>query len=220
MTCAPLKVGFDLDGVLLYNPLRMTRPLISFLKRKKIAIQRKDLEFYVPKSGFEQYLWELFHKSSVFLAPGFSQIAILKQKKLITPYLITGRFGHLQQDFDQWKQKMNADELFAGCYMNDQEEQPHLFKERMIKELKLDVFIEDNWDIVRYLDKNCCFSQEVTRNKHNQNQKQSQNQKHNQNNKTQIIWVSNLFDFKIEYHSKAINFKKALSLISFPSPSA
>jgi hypothetical protein len=198
MTHKPLKVGFDLDGVLLYNPVRIVRPLISLLKRKKIGIQRKELEFYVPKPGPEQIMWELFHKSSAFLAPGFGQIEELRAQKLITPYLITGRFGHLQQDFDKWKQKMRADELFEGCYMNGQDEQPHLFKERMIKELKLDVFIEDNWDIVRYLDKNCCHQQRKNY------------------YKTQVIWVSNLLDYKIEYHSKAISFKKALTLINLP----
>lgn len=196
MTYRPLKVGFDLDGVLLYNPLRIVRPMISLLKRKKIGIQRKELEFYVPKSGSEELMWELFHKSSVFLAPGFGDISKLKAQNLIEPYLITARFGHLQQDFDKWKRKMKADELFKGCYMNSEDEQPHLFKERMIKELKLDVFVEDNWDIVRYLDKNCC------------------SKKGKKNVKTQIIWVSNLLDYRIDYHSKVINLKQVLELIN------
>jgi hypothetical protein len=191
-----LRVGFDLDGVLLYNPARIVRPIISLMKKKKVLIDRNELEFYVPKPGLGQFFWELFHKSSVWVAPGFEQIEQLKNQKLIEPYLITGRFGHLKKDYVKWKKKMGAENLFASCYMNDRDEQPHLFKKRMIEQLKLDVFIEDNWDIVQYLDQQL-------------NQKES-NQKH-----VKIIWLSNIFDFRIDYQAKASNLKQALSLINF-----
>lgn len=191
-----LRVGFDLDGVLLYNPARIVRPIISLMKKKKVLIDREELEFYVPKPGVGQFFWELLHKSSVWVAPGFEQIKQLKDQKLIEPYLITGRFGHLKQDYLKWKQKMRADQLFLNCYMNDRDEQPHLFKERMIKELKLDIFIEDNWDIVQYLD-------------------QTFSQKQDNQDLVKIIWLSNILDFKINYHAKANNLKQALSLINF-----
>ena len=69
-----LKVGFDLDGVLLYNPARIVRPIIAFMKKKKVIIHRDQLEFYVPEPGLGQFFWELLHKSSMWLAPGFEQI--------------------------------------------------------------------------------------------------------------------------------------------------
>ncbi len=189
-----LKVGFDLDGVLLYNPARIVRPIISLLKKKKIAFERKELEFYVPKPGWQQLFWELMHKSSVFLAPGFNELVKLKEAGLIEPYLITARFGHLQKDFENWKQKMKADQIFQKCYMNSQDEQPHLFKENLIKKLKLDIFIEDNWDIVRYLDVQCQI-------------------KGGKSCNTRVIWVSNLLDYRIEYHSKVGNLKQALEIV-------
>jgi hypothetical protein len=191
-----LRVGFDLDGVLLYNPARIVRPIIALMKKKKVLIDRNELEFYVPKPGLGQFFWELLHKSSMWVAPGFEQIEELKNQKLIEPYLITGRFGHLKKDYLKWKQKMGAQQLFASCYMNGRNEQPHLFKERMIKELKLDVFIEDNWDIVQYLD-------------------QAFSQKKAGQNSVKIIWLSNALDFRIDYHAKANNLKQALSLINF-----
>lgn len=191
-----LKVGFDLDGVLLYNPARILRPIISLMKKKKVILHRDQLEFYVPEPGLGQFFWELLHKSSVWMAPGFEQIEELKRQKLIEPYLITGRFGHLQKDYLKWKEKMRADQLFVKSFMNDNDEQPHLFKERLIKELELDVFIEDNWDIVQYLDQR--FSRSI-------NQKKS----------VKIIWLSNVMDFKINYHAKANSLKQAISLINF-----
>ena len=181
-----LKIGFDLDGVLLYNPARLVRPLISKLKQEDIGIHRRQLEFYVPQKRWEELLWELFHKSSIFIAPGFKRIAELKQQGIIDPYLITGRYGHLKNDFEQWRRKMKADQLFTQAVMNEQDEQPHLFKERMLNKFDLDVFVEDNWDIVEYLDQQ--FAGE-----------------------RQVYWVSNFFDRHIDYPHKCFNLRQVLA---------
>ena len=194
MTKKILKVGFDLDGVLLYNPARLFRPIIALIKRKKIIINRNHLEFYVPKPGLGQFFWELLHKSSMWLAPGFNEIEELKKAKKIEAYLITGRFGHLQENYEMWRKKMNADSLFMKSFMNSGDEQPHLFKERLIRELKLDYFIEDNWDIVRYLASRF-------------------NQSRQEKKVVKIIWLSNIFDFKISYPYKVKSLKQAISLI-------
>lgn len=179
-----LKVGFDLDGVLLYNPVRIVRPLIALLKEKKICIDREELEFYVPQTRREEIIWEIFHLSSLFVAPGYKRIAELKQQNKIEPYLITARFAHLNKDFQRWKKRMQADEVFEKTFLNMQDEQPHKFKQRMLKELDLDVFIEDNWDIVHYLDQQ--FDQK------------------------QILWVSNLLDKNQDYQLKFLNLNSAL----------
>ncbi len=194
MTKKILKVGFDLDGVLLYNPARLFRPIIALIKRKKIIINRNHLEFYVPKPGLGQFFWELLHKSSMWLAPGFNEIEELKKAKKIEAYLITGRFGHLQENYEMWRKKMNADSLFMKSFMNSSDEQPHLFKERLIRELKLDYFIEDNWDIVQYLASRF-------------------NQSRQEKKVVKIIWLSNIFDFKISYPYKVKSLKQAISLI-------
>lgn len=190
-----LKVGFDLDGVLLYNPARIIRPIISLMKKKKVIINREQLEFYVPEPGFEQFFWELLHKSSMCLAPGFEQIAQLKKAKIIEPYLVTGRFGHLQENYEKWRKKMNADQLFVQSYMNKRDEQPHLFKERLIKELKLDYFIEDNWDIVQYLDQQLGRASQLKK-------------------PVTIIWLTNVLDFRVNYHSKVKGLREALVIIN------
>lgn len=190
-----LKVGFDLDGVLLYNPARIARPVITLMKKKKVITNREQLEFYVPKPGFEQFFWELLHKSSVCLAPGFEQIAELKKAKIIEPYLITGRFAHLQKNYDKWRKKMNADQLFIKSYMNSNDEQPHLFKEKLIRELELDYFIEDNWDIVQYLDQRFAKTK-------------------GQDKSATIIWLSNILDFRVDYHSKVMSLQEALTILT------
>lgn len=194
MTRKILKIGFDLDGVLLYNPARVIRPITALLKKKKFLINRDHLEFYVPKPGLGQFFWELLHKSSMWLAPGFNEIKQLKKEKKIEAYLITGRFGHLQDNYDKWRKKMKADTLFVKSFMNLSDEQPHLFKERLIRELKLDFFIEDNWDIVQYL---------ASRFDQSQQEKKT----------VKIIWLSNILDFKITYPYKVKSLKEALKII-------
>ena len=65
----------------------------------------------------------------------------------------------------------------------------------MIKELKLDYFVEDNWDIVQYLD------QQLGR--------ASQRKK-----PVTIIWLSNILDFPVDYHAKVKNLQEALTILT------
>ena len=144
-----LKVGFDLDGVLLYNPARIIRPIISFIK--KLFAKKKELNFYLPATYWEKQLWRFFHKSSIFIAPGLDDIKKLIRTKKIKAYIITARYSYLKNDLDKWLKKMKINQSFSGVYYNQKDEQPHLFKERMIKKLNIDIFVEDNWDIVNHL---------------------------------------------------------------------
>jgi len=151
MTTKILKVGFDLDGVILYNPARVIRPIIAQVKKN--FLQKKQLSFYYPKTKLEKYFWRVFHKSSIFIAPGFEEIINLTKNKKIQSYIVTARFNYLEQGFQQWLQKSQAKKYFHGCFHNVDDMQPHLFKEKMIKQLGLDIYVEDNWDIVQYLQK-------------------------------------------------------------------
>lgn len=183
----PIRVGFDMDGVLLYNPARIARPLISLLKKRKV-IQRKELQFFVPKTEFQKMFWRLFHKSSIFISPAINDIEKLVEDGVIEAFIITGRFKHLEKDTNFWTNKLRKKNIFTKIFTNSKDEQPHLFKERKIKELKLDYFVEDNWDIVNYLS-----SRKI---------------------KTKIVWITNLIDKRIDFERKFIllkNFVKTLS---------
>jgi len=196
MSKRPIRIGFDLDGVLLYNPVRVIRPIISLLKKKKV-IQRRELQFFVPKTKQQQLLWKLFHKSSLFVSPAVKQLAELVASGEVEAYIVTARFAHLKPDTQYWFNKFAQKNIFKASFMNEQDEQPHLFKLRKIEELKLDYFVEDNWDIVNFL-----------------SQKKLA---------TKISWISNFGDRKINYHSKffklqsfidSLNFKKKILFLT------
>lgn len=185
----PLRVGFDLDGVILYNPARIVRPIIAIIKR--ILLHKKGLKFYYPKSDWEKQIWRVFHWSSFIAAPGLSELIKLAESGEIEAYIITARFDYLKDDFHGWIKKIKGDKFLKGYYHNVNNEQPHLFKEKMIKKFNLDIYVEDNWDIVDYLNK-----------KFNNGKKQRQ-----------ILWIYNLLDRKTPYMNKFPHLKHAINFI-------
>lgn len=181
----PCRVGFDLDGVILYNPARVIRPIVTGIK--KAVLKKKRLKFYVPKTPHERFIWHLFHKSSLFVSPGFSQIRPLIEEKTIEAYIVTARYDFLKEDFHAWLRKSGAREYFHGWYHNKNDEQPHLYKEKMLRELDLDVFIEDNFDIVRHLSRR--FPEK------------------------RIIWITNILDSGVPYPHKSNDLRGALQRV-------
>lgn len=187
-----IKVGFDLDGVLLYNPARIFRPIIYFLK--KYFLKRDVEKFYYPKTKLEQLIWLLLHKSSLFLQPGIKEIKDLIKQKKIKAYIVSARYEFLEKDFWSWVKKIDKEKLFSGYFFNKNNEQPHLYKARMIKKLGLDIFVEDNWDIVKKLkSKNpACWQARQ---------------------KSKIYWIYNVFDRWIEYPNKYPSLKDVVMSI-------
>lgn len=179
-----LRVGFDLDGVLLYNPIRITRPIISFFK--KLFFKKNRLKFYVPKKAWEKSFWKIFHKSSIFIAPGLNEIKILIKANKIQAYIITARYSFLKDDLKSWLKNMGVEKSFSGIYFNEKDEQPHLFKEKLIKKLNLDIFVEDNLDIVSYLKPKF------------------------DGKKIKIFWIYNIFDKNYYFANKFPNLRSAI----------
>lgn len=172
-----LKVGFDLDGVILYNPIRILRPFAKKILKpiKASFFHQKKEAFYQPKSDLEKFIWRVIHLTSFKLNKGYGDLRSLSKNKKIKFYLITGRYGFLKDDYEVWLKKIGANEVFEACYINSQSIQPNMFKEKMIKKLKLDVYVEDNWDIIEKL---------------------------NHHTGAEILWMTNLVDRMIPYRNK------------------
>ncbi len=178
-----LKVGFDLDGVLLYNPARIIRPIMSFTKK---YILKRDLNrFYYPKNRIEKFVWWLLHKSSLWPSAGINELIKLIKQKKIKAYIVSARYELLEDDFNHWHKIIDPNKLFSGYFYNNKNDQPQLFKEKMIKKLKLDVFVEDNWDIVKHLKM--------------------------KNEKLKIYWIYNILDRTKEFPNK---FPSLISVIN------
>ena len=180
-----LKVGFDFDGVIAYNPLRIFRKPTKYLK--SLILGKKELAFYYPKSTFEKKIWELIHESSFFPAPGIDELRSLLKKNKIEGFIITSRYSFLRPQLVRWLKRNNLHDYFSGIYHNENDDQPHKFKEKTVKKLKLDYFLEDNLDIVEHL---------------------------NKTTKTQIHWIYNLFDSYLPYKHKHPHLKYFLQTLT------
>jgi uncharacterized HAD superfamily protein len=180
----PLQVGFDMDGVLLYNPGRIIRPFVSSIKR--IFLHKKKLTFYYPKTDHEKLFWRFVHKSSIYNAPGLNEITKLVEEEKIEAYLITARYNFLGNSVINWVKKNKLEKTFKGVFYNSKDEQPHEFKERMIKKLKLDMYVEDNFDIVNHLSKTT---------------------------PAEILWIYNIFDRGTIFPKKFPHLKNAIQSI-------
>ncbi len=185
MAPKPLKVGFDLDGVILYNPVRVLRPISAFLS--KILFHKKTTSFYIPKTKTENLLWWLLHKTSFVPARGLQQLRALVKEGRIEAHLITARYASLTHDFEEWLKRIDADDIFTSHHHNERNEQPHEYKKRLIESLQLDVFIDDNWDIVRELTSNL-----------------------KRKPQPKIFWITNLLDRYIPHEHKYGNLRGAL----------
>lgn len=185
----PLKVGLDLDGVILYNPARIARPFAALAK--KLFFKKNKISFTVPKKKWEQYVWYLLHKSSIFVAPGFDTIKQLAKDNKIEVYIITGRYSFLKDDLEKWLNKIDSKSFVKEWFYNKNDDQPHTYKEKLIRDLKLDVFVEDNWDIVQHLNSKL----------------------KTENSKLRVYWIFNLFDRNIQYEHKYPSLKKVIESI-------
>ena len=181
-----LKVGFDLDGVLLYNPARITRPIIVFLK--KIFFKKEADKFHYPKTRLQKFIWLLFHKVVFGPALGYEQLKQLLKAKKIKAYIITGRNESLEDDFNHWIKRLEAKKYFAGYYFNNKNKQPYIFKEEMISKLKLDLYVEDNWDIVKHINQRSKIKDQ----------------------KVRVLWIYNMLDRNIKYEYKFSSLKKVV----------
>ncbi len=182
----PLKVGFDLDGVILYNPARIVRPV--FATFRKLFLHRRKTAFYIPKTKWEKFLWLLIHKSSLFIAPGVGHLQRLVEQGKVEAYIVTGRYDSLKTDFDKWMEKIEAKKYFKAYIHNAKEEQPFVFKKKMIAKFKLDIFVEDNWDIIQLLN-------------------------NDRLSKTKVFWINNALDKGVNYKYKFSNLRSAITFI-------
>lgn len=179
-----LKIGVDFDGVVAYNPFRIIRAPIAYFKQNILGIRK--LSFFVPKNWWQKLLWRLVHESSILPANGVGMLKEMATKYPIELYLITARFDCLKENTYKWIRRYGLEKIFKEVLINERCEQPHNFKERIIREKKLNYYVEDNWDIVSSV---------------------------NGRSGTRIFWIYNMFESRREYKFKFPYLKKALEKI-------
>ncbi len=146
-----MNIGFDLDGIFVKGPPFVPKILIERLYKEK---DNGVLLYRIPGT-FEQAFRKVTHSS--ILRPSINKnlafLQTLAKEKQYNLYLITSRFGFLQRQTEQIAKKHHFDSIFKKLYLNYNNEQPHEFKNRIMKELGIERYIDDDFSLIRYLAK-------------------------------------------------------------------
>jgi hypothetical protein len=145
-----MKIGFDLDGIFIGTPPLVSRKLLErFYKTKS----KGKLRYRIP-SYPEQLFRKLTHLP--FLRPPLKEnISFLKSlsQKGHTLYLITSRYTFLEKETRSFLKRYGLDKTFDTIYLNKDNQQAHLFKDAVVKELNLDIHIDDDIALINFIAK-------------------------------------------------------------------
>ena len=143
-----MNIGFDLDKVLIdYPPFLPSVLFDKFYKEKDNGV----LLYRIPTYP-EQLVRKTLH-FSVLRAPMKKNLDFLRSipKKDNKLYLISSRFGFLKNVTNKLVKKHQLDKVFDGLYFNFENQQPHEFKNEVLKKLHLDVYIDDDLSLIKYV---------------------------------------------------------------------
>lgn len=144
-------MGFDLDKIFIKYPPFIPDILIDKAYKRKI---NRKLIYRIP-SRPEQLLRVFLHYP-IFRQPIKRNIKLVKKlakKNTNKHYLISGRFGFLKNKTNELIKKHGFDRIFDGLYFNFSDNQPHLFKNEIIKKLRIDLYVDDDLQLLEYLSK-------------------------------------------------------------------
>lgn len=150
-------IGFDFDKVFINYPPFIPDKLINSLYKqgllpaKNIGEEKKI--FYKFPGTIEKKIRLLSHLP-IFRSPIKENVKTLKKiakSKNHKIFLVSSRYSFLQHKTEQILQKYNLFKSFDGVYLNSQDEQPHLFKNKILSELKIDLYVDDDIDLLHYI---------------------------------------------------------------------
>ena len=148
-----MNIGFDLDKIFINTPPVVPIEIIEWLYKEKT---NHELKYRIP-SRPEQIL-RIFSHYPPFRQPIAENMNFLKKLASANKdkyYLISSRFGFLKTRTDNLIKKYHFDKIFNAMYFNYDNKQPHEFKNEIIKKLDLDMFVDDDLQLLEYLtDKN------------------------------------------------------------------
>ncbi|MEK7571174.1 MAG: hypothetical protein AAB553_02780 [Patescibacteria group bacterium] len=145
-----MRIGFDLDNIFIGGPPLIPHTIIERMYKKR---DHGELLYRIP-SYPDQLLRQIIHlpmlrppmkKNLVFLE------ALAKKNKNL--YLISSRYKFLEKRTAALVKKHKLDTHFHQMFFNFANEQPHLFKNAILKELKLDSYVDDDLSLLKYVAK-------------------------------------------------------------------
>ncbi len=144
-----MNFGFDFDKVFINYPPLVPDAFMDLLYKKK---SNGELLYRIP-SRPEQVLRTASHHPILRrpIMENMQYIKSIANNKEHKYYVISSRFGFLKKRTEDLIQKHELDSLFHGLFFNYTNEQPHIFKEKTIKRLRIHRYVDDDLRLLEYL---------------------------------------------------------------------
>lgn len=149
-----MRVGFDLDGIFIGSPPCIPTNLLEWLYR---GPQKNGPHYRFPSLKLEQFLRELshFYLLRPQIAKNTTFVKDLNKNKKHQLYLISSRYKFLEEKTYYLLKKYRLLNIFPSINLNIKNQQPHLFKKDAIHKLKIDLYIDDDLKLLKYLRQAC-----------------------------------------------------------------
>lgn len=143
-----MRIGFDLDNIFIDTPPIIPDVVIERLYRKNT---KKELLYRIPSKA-EQYIRRAAH-IRLLRPPIKKNITFLRSLENDSNqlYLISSRYGFLKNVTMGVIKRHKLDKTFHELYFNFENKQPHIFKDEMLKKLKIEKFVDDDLDLLKYI---------------------------------------------------------------------
>lgn len=145
-----IKIGVDLDGVIATHPLKGFWVKLRRLK-EKILKKVNSTTYYYPATLLEKTSWKAINWLKKPISDQGGLFSSLAQKNEVQFYLVTGRFNFLDKLTKKWLEKHQLKDFFYKIQINSDDLDPTIFKEKAVKKLGLDIFIDDDLEVLEYL---------------------------------------------------------------------
>ncbi len=146
-----MKLGFDLDKVLIDYPPLIPNKVIDKLYKEK---DNGHPTYRIP-GLFEQQIRKLSHLSPLRkpIKKNVQELHAIAQTGEHELFLISSRFGFLKKQTESLVKKHKLDSIFKQLFFNYENKQPHLFKNEVMKKMDIDRYIDDDSSLIRFLAK-------------------------------------------------------------------
>lgn len=148
-----MNIGFDLDKIFINFPPLVPTIIIDWFYKGK---PNEPLKYRIP--GRAEQIIRIFSHYPLFRPPIAKNMSYIKSLALTNTnkyYLISSRFSFLEKRTSDLIKRYRFDKIFNAMFFNYLNNQPHLFKDEIIKKLDLDMYVDDDLQLLEYLaDKN------------------------------------------------------------------
>lgn len=153
------KIGFDFDRVLVNYPPLIPEIVIDKLYKNGLIPNKKcqnneNLKYRFP-GNFERKVRILSHAPFLRMPikKNLKSLMRIAETNDVDLYLISSRYSFLKQRTNALVEKHKISRYFKKLCFNFEDKQPHIFKNEVIKKEAIEKFIDDDLDLLLYLEK-------------------------------------------------------------------